>query len=161
MNADQATRGDVDALIALNRDYIHSVQHGDVRRFEEILADDFLCSNPDGSLVDKKQFLAQTAWPVTIGGHSAQEGKVRILGDSRLRRHRYQRARWPLWPQHRRIVVDLSNGHPGLRSIGAVIEERRARSVMSRACFSGAMALAPARAVRVARGAFAARRRAA
>jgi hypothetical protein len=26
-------------------------------------AEDFLCSNPDGSLVDKKQFLAQTARP--------------------------------------------------------------------------------------------------
>ena len=47
------TRSDLDALTALNRDYIHSVQHGDVRRFEEILAEDFLCSNPDGSLVDK------------------------------------------------------------------------------------------------------------
>jgi hypothetical protein len=33
-----ATRSDLDALTALNRDYIHSVQHGDVQRFEEILA---------------------------------------------------------------------------------------------------------------------------
>ena len=53
-------------LIALNRDYIHSVQHGDVDRFDEILAEDFLCSNPDGSLVDRSGFLAQTARPVTI-----------------------------------------------------------------------------------------------
>jgi ketosteroid isomerase-like protein len=53
----------------------------DVRRFDEILADDFLCSNPDGSLVDKKQFLAQTARPVTISGLTAQDVKVRILGD--------------------------------------------------------------------------------
>jgi hypothetical protein len=58
MKTDTATRSDLDALTALNRDYIHSVQHGDVQRFEEILAEDFLCSNPDGSLVDKKQFLA-------------------------------------------------------------------------------------------------------
>jgi hypothetical protein len=36
-------RSDVDALTALNRDYIHSVQHGDVQRFDEILAEDFLC----------------------------------------------------------------------------------------------------------------------
>ena len=72
---------DLDALIALNRDYIHSVQHGDVRRFEEILADDFLCSNPDGSLVDRAGFLAQTARPVTISGLSVEEVRVRILGD--------------------------------------------------------------------------------
>jgi ketosteroid isomerase-like protein len=81
MNTDTAARSDLDALIALNRDYIHSVQHGDVQRFDEILAEDFLCSNPDGSLVDKKQFLVQTARPVTIGGLAAQGVRVRILGD--------------------------------------------------------------------------------
>jgi ketosteroid isomerase-like protein len=81
MKTDTATQSDLDALSALNRDYINSVQHGDVRRFDEILADDFLCSNPDGSLVDKKQFLAQTARPVTISGLTAEDVKVRILGD--------------------------------------------------------------------------------
>src|SRR5438046_6201569 len=75
MTTDTATRGDLDVLTALNRDYIHSVQHGDVQRFDEILAEDFLCSNPDGSLVDKNQFLAQTARPVTISGLTAQEVK--------------------------------------------------------------------------------------
>jgi ketosteroid isomerase-like protein len=74
-------RDDLEALIALNRDYIHSVQHGDVRRFEEILAEDFLCSNPDGSLIDKASFLAQTAQPVTIRGLTTEDVQVRILGD--------------------------------------------------------------------------------
>jgi len=60
---------------------IHSVQHGDVRRFGEILAEDFLCSNPEGSLVDKSQFLAQTARPVTISRLAPQDVKIRILGD--------------------------------------------------------------------------------
>jgi ketosteroid isomerase-like protein len=81
MNIDTTAQSDLDALTALNRDYIKSVQDGDVRRFDEILAEDFLCSNPDGSLVDKEQFLAQTAQPVTISGLSAQEVRVRILGD--------------------------------------------------------------------------------
>ena len=81
MNTDTATRSDVDALTALNRDYIRSVQHGDVQRFDEILAEDFLCSNPDGSLVDKSKFLAQTARPVMITDLSAQEIRIRILGD--------------------------------------------------------------------------------
>jgi ketosteroid isomerase-like protein len=48
MKTDTATHRDIDALTALNRDYIQSVQHGDVQRFAEILADDFLCSNPTG-----------------------------------------------------------------------------------------------------------------
>ena len=81
MKTETGTPSDLDALTALNRDYIHSVQHGDVRQFDEILAEDFLCSNPDRSLVDKKQFLAQTARPVTLSGLSAQEVQVRILGD--------------------------------------------------------------------------------
>src|SRR6202008_1705120 len=81
MNINTTARSDLDVLTALNRDYIHSVQHGDVRRFDEILAEDFLCSNPDGSLVDKNQFLAQTALPVTISGLSVEDVQVRILGD--------------------------------------------------------------------------------
>ncbi len=81
MKGDTVIQSDVEVLTALNRDYIQSVQDGDVQRFEEILADDFLCSNPDGSLVDKNQFLVQTARPVTITSLEAQEVKVRIIGD--------------------------------------------------------------------------------
>src|SRR5438105_9080918 len=81
MKTDTAERNDIDELTLLNRDYIHSVQHGDVRRFDEILAEDFLCSNPDGSLVDKNQFLTQTGRPVTISALAAEDVKVRIIGD--------------------------------------------------------------------------------
>jgi ketosteroid isomerase-like protein len=81
MDAETAAWSDLDALMALNDDYIRSVQNGDVRRFGEILADDFLCSNPDGSLVDKAGFLAQTARPVTVRGLAAEDVKVRVLGD--------------------------------------------------------------------------------
>jgi hypothetical protein len=52
MKTGTATRGDFETLTALNDDYIASVQHGDVGRFDQILAEDFLCSNPDGTLVD-------------------------------------------------------------------------------------------------------------
>ena len=81
MNAETAERHDLDELSRLNRDYIRSVQDGDVRRFDEILAADFLCSNPDGSLVDKPQFLAQTARPVTIRDLEIEDVRVRVLGD--------------------------------------------------------------------------------
>lgn len=72
---------DVAQLAALNEDYIHSVQHSDVKRFDEILADDFLCSNPDGSLIDRAQFLRQTAAPVTISNLKAHDVNVRLMGD--------------------------------------------------------------------------------
>src|SRR5438045_3220151 len=75
------TASDLDQLLDLNRDYITSVQNSDVRRFDEILADDFLCSNPDGSLVDRKAFLEQTARPVTIRNLEARDVNVRLMGD--------------------------------------------------------------------------------
>jgi ketosteroid isomerase-like protein len=72
---------DLDVLHQLNRDYIRSVQTSDVRRFGEILAEDFLCSNPDGSLVDRAGFLAQTARPVAISNLEALDVRIRIMGD--------------------------------------------------------------------------------
>lgn len=81
MPAETLAGTDREVLEQLNRDYISSVQHSDVRRFEQILADDFLCSNPDGSLVDRAAFLAQTARPVTISGLEARDVIIRVLGD--------------------------------------------------------------------------------
>lgn len=68
-------------LTALNDDYIRFVQQGDVAGFDRLLAADFLCSNPDGSLVDKTAFLAQTARPVTIRDLRAHDVRVRLLGE--------------------------------------------------------------------------------
>ena len=79
-----ALKSDHDTLLELNCDYIASVQASDVRRFGEILADDFLCTNPDGSLVDRKQFLEQTALPVRISRLVARDVNVRIMGDVAL-----------------------------------------------------------------------------
>jgi ketosteroid isomerase-like protein len=70
-----------DELQRLNRDYIRSVQTSDVRRFGEILAPEFYCSNPDGTLVDRKGFLEQTARPLTISNLEAHDVLIRTLGD--------------------------------------------------------------------------------
>jgi ketosteroid isomerase-like protein len=72
---------DRETLEALNQDYIDSVQNGDVRRFDEILAPEFYCSNPDGSLLDRAAFLAQTARPVTISGLAVHDVLIRLIGD--------------------------------------------------------------------------------
>jgi ketosteroid isomerase-like protein len=81
MPADTMAATDRQTLEQLNRDYISSVQNSDVRRFDEILAEDFLCSDPDGSLVDRAGFLVQTARPVTISNLEARDVKIRIMGD--------------------------------------------------------------------------------
>jgi ketosteroid isomerase-like protein len=72
---------DIEELTALNRDYVASVQNCDVNRFDQILASDFYCSNPDKSLVDRADFLKQTAVPVTIKNLRAEDVKIRVLGD--------------------------------------------------------------------------------
>lgn len=72
---------DLQLLEDLNRDYVQSVQQSDVGRFAEILAPEFFCSNPDGSLVDRGQFLEQVARPVSVSGLHARDVMVRLMDD--------------------------------------------------------------------------------
>ena len=78
---DTSEKSDLETLLQLNADYIHSVQTSDVRRFDEILAADFFCTNPDGSFVDRAQFLKQTARPIAISELAAHDVNVRLVGD--------------------------------------------------------------------------------
>jgi ketosteroid isomerase-like protein len=89
---------DLETLQALNRDYIDAVQAGDVRRFDELLAQDFYCSNPDGSMVDRQGFLAQTAKPVTISNLRSENVFIRFFGDIAI--------------IHGRTSYDLPDGRP-------------------------------------------------
>jgi len=98
---DSATStSDVEILTSLNDDYIRSVQNSDVRRFDEILATDFRCSNPDGSLIDRSGFLAQTARPVTISNLEALDVEIRIFGDVAI--------------IHARTSYTTADGRPGM-----------------------------------------------
>jgi ketosteroid isomerase-like protein len=72
---------DRDSLEELNREYIASVQPGDVKRFGEILSDDFLNTNPVGSLVDKAGFLKQIAPPAKVRDLACHDVNVRVMGD--------------------------------------------------------------------------------
>ncbi len=72
---------DLELLTKLNEDYVQSVQRSDVRRFNEILSEDFLCSMPDGSLLDRKAFLDHSAKPVAITNLQAHDVNVRLMGD--------------------------------------------------------------------------------
>ena len=72
---------DLETLAALNRDYIASVQNSDVGRFDEILSDDFLNTNPDGSLVDRAGFLKQIAPKAKIANLACHDVDIRVMGD--------------------------------------------------------------------------------
>ena len=72
---------DIAALEQLNRDYIASAQHSDVRRYNEILAEDFMSTNPDGSLADRAGFLERIARPASYSNLKAHDVRIRVLGD--------------------------------------------------------------------------------
>lgn len=76
-----ASNAHVETLRKLNQDYIDSVSKSDVTRFEQLLAEDFLNSNPDGSLVDRAGFLAQIARPMAVSNFQCEDVKIRVLGD--------------------------------------------------------------------------------
>jgi len=81
MQTNTNAQRDLDTLTALNLDYTASVQKGDVKRLEKILAYDFMCSTPDGSLLDKAEYLKLTAQPVTFSELVADDVRIRLLGD--------------------------------------------------------------------------------
>ncbi len=99
MQTTTAVDADLATLRDLNEDYIRSVQDGDVRRFDEMLAADFLCSNPDGTLIDRGAFLEQTARPVTIANLAAQDVTIRLMGDFAI--------------IHARTTYTKADGQPG------------------------------------------------
>jgi ketosteroid isomerase-like protein len=72
---------DLETLTALNLDYVNSVQRSDTTRFDEILSDDFLNTNPDGSLVDRAGFLAQIAPKAKIADLECHDVNIRVIGD--------------------------------------------------------------------------------
>ena len=113
MPVDTVANTDLDTLQQLNRDYITSVQKSDVRRFDEILAEEFYCSNPDGSLVDRAAFLVQTARPVTISNLEARDVLIRIMGDVAI--------------IHARTTYTLADGRPGLGRYTDVWARRQGR----------------------------------
>ena len=76
-----ANAAHIETLRKLNQDYISSVSASDVRRFEELLADDFLNTNADGSFVNRAQFLAQIAKPMTVSNFQCEDVLIRVMGD--------------------------------------------------------------------------------
>src|SRR5262245_56405132 len=77
---------DIDELTVLNRDFVASVQNSDVRRFYEILAPEFYCSNPDKSLAPPSLSRPRSRW------------RSRICGRMMLRS-----ASWATSPYHGRL----------------------------------------------------------
>jgi ketosteroid isomerase-like protein len=76
-----STAADLDVLHELNHHYVRSVQEADVPWFDANLADDFLNSNPDGTLIDRAAFLAQIAKKTPLTNLKEDDVRIVIRGD--------------------------------------------------------------------------------
>jgi ketosteroid isomerase-like protein len=81
MSDTRNTKSDLDILAQLNADFVASAQNGDVRRLDQILAEDFTASLPDFLLRDKRQFLDMTAAPRPFTDLKADDVRIRLLDD--------------------------------------------------------------------------------
>src|SRR5258708_24640634 len=80
----KTSTADSTELQTLNQDYVRSVVVSNVGWFEKNLGADFVCTNADGSLVDRVGFLKQTAPPVAVSNVEVHDVSVRVMGDFAL-----------------------------------------------------------------------------
>ena len=104
---------DLETLGELNANYIRSVQESDVHWFDENLAEDFLNSNPDGTLVERSGFLPQIARPCALSSLACEDVRIRILGDVAI--------------IHGRTTYRKADGKPGAGRYTDVYARRRGR----------------------------------
>jgi uncharacterized protein (TIGR02246 family) len=109
------TPADLETLAHLNREYINAVKASDARRFADMLADDFLCSLPDGSIINRAQYLEQAAKPYTLVDLQAHDVNIRLMGDIAL--------------VHARTTFTLPGGTPGAGRYTDVWARRNGRWV--------------------------------
>jgi ketosteroid isomerase-like protein len=75
---------DVRTLLSLNRDYIEAVKRSNADWFRGVLVDDFRCSLPDGSIIDRERFLERAAQPLDISNLEVHDVEVRVMGDTAI-----------------------------------------------------------------------------
>jgi ketosteroid isomerase-like protein len=75
---------DESVLRDLNEHYVRAFLDCDVEWYRKHLADDFVCIESDGSLLDMPQFLRATAKPHDVVSFDLKEVRIRFFGDVAL-----------------------------------------------------------------------------
>ena len=83
MKETKQSTADLALLDQLNRDYVHSDQFNDVKRFSEFLAEDFIVQTP-GVTRNRAEFLEFIAKPRPFKDLAVHDVKIRLLGDVAL-----------------------------------------------------------------------------
>lgn len=75
---------DETTLRDLNQQYVDSFMNADVDWYRTHLTDDFVCIESDGSVLDKAQFLRQTAAGPGVRSYQLDDARIRLFGDVAL-----------------------------------------------------------------------------
>jgi ketosteroid isomerase-like protein len=78
---DSIATQDMRTLELLNHEYVRSGEIADVQWYEAHLAEDFMNSHPDGSLMDRAAFLELIARGLGVSNIKADDVRIRLLGD--------------------------------------------------------------------------------
>ena len=102
-----------DTLAQLNDLYIDSIVRADADQFDKILADDFVCSNPDGSIVDRTEFLRRIRASTPLRYMRLEDVRIRTIDNTAI--------------IHARTIFALSDGTEGTGRYTDIWARRDAR----------------------------------
>jgi len=77
-------KSDLATLKRLNQEYVDAFMNADVDWYKEHLAEDFICVESDGSVLNKIQFLSNTLKGPDVIDYKLHEVDVRIYGNAAL-----------------------------------------------------------------------------
>ena len=71
-------------LEQLNQEYVDAFMNADVEWYRKHLAEDFVVIESDGSVLNKEQFLSNTAKGPDVNDYKLYEVEIRVYGDAGL-----------------------------------------------------------------------------
>ena len=77
-------KSDLTTLERLNQEYVDAFMNADVDWYKEHLAEDFVCVESDGSVLNKLQFLSNTMKGPDVIDYKLHEVDVRVYGNAAL-----------------------------------------------------------------------------
>jgi ketosteroid isomerase-like protein len=82
MQLDERASSDHDRLLGLNEGYIAAYLNADVDWYRQHLAEDFICIESDGTVLDKAAFLTDCAKGPDVASYKLADTTIRIYGDT-------------------------------------------------------------------------------
>lgn len=74
----------IETLTRLNALYIQAAANADAELFDTFLADDFLCSTPEGTLLNRQEFLDRNRASSPMLSLDFDDVRIRVIGDVAL-----------------------------------------------------------------------------